>query len=110
MNWTRVLTMILIALIVVSITVFVVIYCSYSTNRGNIEDTGFIIQELNGVGGIDYNVDDNGNIYFAVYSASANGIVVYNEMGDYKYTLPIKTVGAIAVQIDEENNISWLLG
>jgi hypothetical protein len=105
MNWLRVVSMIIFALIVISIIVFSILACVHSSNKGSVQGTGFIIQELNGAGGVRYDVDDDGNIYFAVTSVIGNGILVYNEKGDYMYTLPIRTVGGLMVKIDEDNNI-----
>lgn len=105
MKWLRVLTILLVLLIVGSATVLIVLTSTYSKNEGSVEGTGFIIQELYGVGGISYDVDDEGNIYFAVTSPRNNGIVIYNNNGHYMYTLPIQTMGALGVRIDEYNNI-----
>jgi len=105
MKWLRILTIILIVLIIVSITVSIVLANIYSSNNGSIEGTGFIIQEYNGAGGISFDVDDNGNIYFAIDISNGRGITVYDNKGNYKYTLPVYSSGGIRVKIDEDNNI-----
>lgn len=95
----------LVILIVASSCVTSLFDKEYSSNKGSIDGTGFVIQELDGAGGVEFDVDDNGNIYFPVTSPTKNGIVIYNNKGEYKYTLPIKTIGGLGVKIDEENSI-----
>lgn len=102
MKWMKVLTIILVLLIVGFATVLIMMTNTYSKNEGSIEGTGFIIQELYGVGGTSYDVDNEGNIYFAVDISNGKGIVVYDSNGVYKYTLPVKVWGGIRVRIDDK--------
>lgn len=105
MKWLKVVTIILVVLIVTTMAATISLTQVFSRYKGVIEGTGFINQELNRVGVVRYDVDDDGNIYFATTSMSGDGIVIYNDKGDYKYTLPIETLGALGVKIDEDNNI-----
>ena len=105
MKWLKIITIILIFFIAGSITATVILAQTYSSNMGSIEGTGFIIRELNGAGGVRFDVDDDGNIYFAVTSPTEDGIVIYNDQGDYMYTLPTRASGSLGVKIDAGNNI-----
>lgn len=105
MKLLRIATIVLIILIVTTMTTTIILTQKYSSYEGKIEGTGFVDQELWRVGGVRFDVDDDGNIYFAVYTPSDDGIVIYNKEGDYIYTLPIEASGAISVKIDEDNNI-----
>ncbi len=105
MKWLKTVTIVLIVFIAGSITVTVVLANKFSINKGSIKGTGFIIQELNGAGNNNFDVDDSGNIYFPIITPIDNGIVVYDNNGDYLYTLPILAGGGIGVKIDENNNI-----
>jgi len=102
MKWLKLVTIILLVLIVISIAITVILTQIYSSNKGSIEGTGFVIKESDGAGAITFDVDDYGNLYFAVMYA---GIVIYDNDGEYKYTLPIQTIGGIGVIIDDGNNI-----
>ena len=95
---------VLVLLIITSIVILSLLANQYSSNRGEVEGTGFVLQELHGSGDVRYDVDDEGNIYFAVISP-IHGIVIYNNQGEYKYTLPILAAGDLSLKTDEDNNI-----
>jgi hypothetical protein len=105
MKWLRLLTILIIVIIVTSITSTITLSNVYSAYKGNVEGTGFVVQELDGSGTTRFDIDDLGNIYFAVNDSSKKGITVYNNAGMYLYTLPIRAGGAICVKIDDANNI-----
>lgn len=105
MKWLRVLTAILIVLIVVSLTMTIILTQHYESYKGAIKGTGFVYQEFAGAGGISYDIDDFGNIYFAIETTQGRGVTVYNNQGKYIYTLPKITSGGIRVKIDKDNSI-----
>lgn len=105
MKLLRIATIVLIILIVTTMTTTIILTQKYGSIKGEIKDTGFVIQEFSGVGGDRFDVDDYGNIYFAIMTLEEKGIVIYNYRGDYKYTLPFRSGGGIGARIDNENNI-----
>lgn len=93
-------------LIVVSSCIMIILNNTLGAYRGKVEGTGFVYMELAGAGRWEYDVDDEGNLYFAITtSGEKDGISVYSSSGKYMYTLPVKGHGRIYVRIDEENNI-----
>jgi hypothetical protein len=97
--------MLIIVIVVTSITSTTTLSNVYSAYKGNVEGTGFVVQELDGSGTTRFDIDDLGNVYFAASDSSKKGITVYDNSGMYLYTLPIRAGGAIRVKIDDANNI-----
>ncbi len=105
MKWLRLLTILIIVIIVTSITSTVTLSNVYSAYKGNVESTGFVIKEFDGSGGVKFDVDDDGKLYFAVDDATEKAITIYDKKGIYLYSLQIHSGGEIGVKIDDDNNI-----
>ena len=105
MKGIKLLRMIFGILIAISISIMVILNNTLGAYRVPVEGTGFVYQEMAGAGGWEYDVDDDGNIYFAITTSGQDGISVYSPVGEYMYTLPYNGNGEIYVRIDEENNI-----
>lgn len=101
MKYIKWFTIVLIAIIIVSI-IMLIIANTFSKFEGSVEGTGFVKQEFFGAGGYHYDADDYGNIYFAILT---KGVVIYDDLGEYKYTLKKPSSGALSIKIDTQNNI-----
>lgn len=102
---TMLITFLVVELVII---LFAIIFMR---EEGSIEGTGFVYREIAGAGSNEYDVDDQGNIYFAINTSgilTGGGITVYDSQGKYKYTLNYNSSGGgkIYVNIDGDNNIN----
>lgn len=80
--------LIVLSIIIISSTILIIMGNTFAKYKGPVEGTGFIKKELPFVGILPFDIDEKGNIYFAVSGFYYNGIVIYDSAGNYKYTLP----------------------
>lgn len=97
-------------IVVIAIVICFVMTSYYQNNylayKGSIAGTNFIIQQSLDAGKDGFDADKKGNLYFPINSPNGTFVDIYDNNGDYLYSLPIKMDGgAISLKVDEKDNI-----
>ena len=77
----------------------------FSEYKGEVQGTEYIYQEYSGINLSYYCVSPSGDIYVPVNSSVAKAINIYDENGDYKYSLSSLPLYADAPKFDENGNL-----
>lgn len=81
---------------------------TYGGYHGEVAGTNFVLEEWVGAGSKRYDVDDEGNFYFLVqggmFEKQSYAVVIYDQMGNYKYTLYSEASVATAITICSDDH------